>query len=224
MKNISIITILLFLIFSCNNPVSTKNTKTEQAVLSEQIKITDTASYIKNFIIDYYRKRAQENKEEFKIDSSEQIDGELRNDDINIIFGSTDSLTKEFSGFEHHIWPRKGNLIYGDLNGDKKNDVVANVLSDTYGSADWLEIFFFITRNNRLELQKVYNSYELGKEEKGEYLKGFYPEKIENNILQGTTFYYKENDASCCPSLEYHTEYTFKDSLVFKDKVLIDTD
>ncbi len=222
-KNLLIIYVLFFI--SCNNQnsKSTNNQLSSNAKGVEKIK--DTLAFINNSIINYYENIAMYcyNGAILKIDSA-SIDNR-KTFDLEIVEDSGIS-TEIKPGFVHHSFPI-GNFIYGDLNGDKINDIVVEVDADLHGTSmsHYKDIFLFITDKNNLCLhKKVYKSYDLGKCSYNGAPSNFIPTNIENMMLIGNTYCYNKNDPSCCPSLKYQTYYYFRNTLIFKEQIGVITD
>ena len=172
-------------------------------------KIIDDTTLLNNKIADYYTKefektKSNEPQSKFKIDTTE--DGiELKIIiDTNSIFAQLNTI------------PFSKHFIKGDLNGDKVDDIIIPVYSTGGGTAEWHEIFLFTSKNGKLDFLKMYSSFDLGHCQKGGSHDGqFYPEKITNGILIGESYCYKPEDAHCCPSFKFTTQYKFDNGLTF---------
>jgi hypothetical protein len=222
-KNILIIYFLLFI--SCNNQNS-KSTNSQVSSFPKGVeKIKDTVAFINNSIINYYENIAKYcyDGATLKIDSA--LSDNRKTFELDIVEDSEIS-TKIEPSFEHHSFPIR-NFIYGDLNGDKNNDIVVEVDADLHGGSmsHYKDIFLFITNDNKLCLhKKVYKSYDLGKCSYDGAPSNFIPTSIENMMLIGKTYCYKEYDPLCCPSLKFRTTYYFRDNLIFKEQLEVTFD
>jgi hypothetical protein len=202
------LSIITFTFFSCGESTAEKTT-------TENKNTYDTTILI-NAIIDYYRQefkktKSDEPQAQFNIDTSE--DGI----ELKTILDTT------FATVPLNIIPFSTKFIKGDLNGDNVDDVVIPVYSTGGGSAVWQEIFVFISKDDTIELYKMYSSFDLAHcQEAGSHGGQFYPEKISNAILTGESYCYKEGDPHCCPSLKYTTEYKFDKGLIFFKQTIKD--
>jgi hypothetical protein len=175
-------------------------------------KTTDDTTTINNTIIDYYSKEFQKTKTnepqaQFKIDTSE--DG----------FELKTILDTTYAAGPLNTIPFSSKYIKGDLNGDKVDDIVIPVYSTGGGSAEWQEVFVFISNNSKLDFFKMYSSFDLGHCQAGGSHDGqFYSEKISNAILIGESFCYKREDPHCCPSFKFTTQYKFDNGLTFSNQ------
>ncbi len=182
---------------------------TEKEKPAPETKVADDTTVINNSIINYYSKeflktKSNEEQAQFKIDTTE--DGiELKTIlDTNDIAGPLNTT------------PTSSKFIKGDLNSDKIDDVIIPVYSTGGGSAEWQEIFVFISNNGKLDFLKMYSSFDLGHCQAGGSHDGqFYPEKISNAILIGESYCYKAEDPHCCPSFKFTTQYKFDNGLTF---------
>jgi hypothetical protein len=110
-------------------------------------------------------------------------------------------------------------LFYGDLNNDGLQDLVVAVSTEIGAGFDQpAELFVFLNQNNKLTLIDVAEIHGLTHCEDGY----FWPTKIENGNLIGTSYCFKNNDGRCCPSLKYSTKTKLSDNkLVFNSQIKI---
>jgi len=104
-------------------------------------------------------------------------------------------------------------ILTGDLNNDSNDDLVVSVYTEAGNSASQ-DIFTFISQDENFNLVNVSNDKELcgcnG---------SFRALRIEDNHLIGQSSCYSEQDAMCCPSLNYETKVALTDNkLVFVSK------
>ena len=93
---------------------------------------------------------------------------------------------------------------------DKDEPVDLIVSIDTEGGGGggnvyWNDLFVFLSKNGKFALTSFIDSPEVRGCRAGQ----FFPDKIENGLILGTSFCFTENDPRCCPSLEYLTTVTF---------------
>lgn len=103
------------------------------------------------------------------------------------------------------------NIILGDLNNDGAKDAIVDVIKGgggEGGNIEEYEMFYFENSKGKFELKKVIMSKKLSNCENGSFL----PEKIENNMLIGTSLCYKNSDPTCCPSISFLTKIRYKDN------------
>jgi hypothetical protein len=120
------------------------------------------------------------------------------------------SVTQSNATIGNHIIPKKINLT-GDLNGDKKDDLIISVQSSGGGNIEWGEMFLFITKGDSIIFDKMYKSFDLAICPKnGSSMEGqFYAEEIKNSELMGESICYSKDDPHCCPSIKNKTTYKF---------------
>lgn len=109
------------------------------------------------------------------------------------------------------------NLIYGDLNNDNLQDLVVAVSTESGASyCQPAELFVFLNQNNKLTLTDVAEIHNLSDCEHGH----FWPTKIENGYLIGSSYCFKNVDAYCCPSLKYSTRTKLSNNkLVYNSQI-----
>ena len=195
------LSIITFTFFSCGESTAKKTT-------TENKNTYDTTILI-NAIIDYYR-------QEFKKTKSDEPQAQLKIDTTESCIELKTIIDSTYAALPLNSIPFSSEFIKGDLNGDNAVDIVIPVYSTGGGSAEWREIFVFISKKNKIDFYKMYSSFDLGHcQEAGSHGGQFYPEKISNAILIGESYCYKEGDPHCCPSLKYTTEYKFDKGLIF---------
>ncbi len=193
---------ILGTLVSCSN----QNKKADSAKKIQSF--TDT-TFINNTIIDYYNKEfqnqtANEPLTQLKTDTSE---AGIELSTILDTLGMPGPL---------NIIPFSSEYFKGDINNDKVEDYVIPVYATGGGTAEWEEIFVFISKNNKLEFFKMYSSFSLGHCEPGGSHDGqFYPEKIDNGIISGHSVCYARDDGHLSPSFSFTTNYKFDNGLIF---------
>ena len=207
--------LLAITLVSCNNANQAPKTANDTPPI--QVETQDVNAFIKTTILSHYMKEFNAHNTDtppmkMAVDSNHQdkefafLNGiELK--EINPEDSSSGAI---------NVIPQPKDYIKGDLNGDKLDDYVVPVYATGGGTAEWREIFVFVSRNGKLEYSKMYSSFELAHcTEKGSHGGQFYPENIVNSILVGQSDCYKESDPHCCPSIKAIVEYKFNDSLTF---------
>lgn len=105
-----------------------------------------------------------------------------------------------------YIPTKDKNLIYGDLNGDQRQDLVVAVGTEGGGTGgngiSWRDLFVFLQQKDELVFSGVTRDYDLTDCTDGY----FYPQKIDGGYLIGQSICYKTEDPRCCPSLKYDTK------------------
>lgn len=109
----------------------------------------------------------------------------------------------------------KSDYLFGDVNNDGKDDIIASVGADSGGSANWNDLLTFINERDKYELKSVTSSFDLAVCKDGSHDGQFYPKKIKDGIIIGTSICYADEDAHCCPSIKKETKAKFK-----KDKLV----
>lgn len=129
---------------------------------------------------------------------------------VELIFYNVSSKHKPNNGWTWSINIPQ-NIILGDMNNDGAKDAIVDVIKGgggEGGNVEENEMFYFENLNGKYELKKVIMSKELSNCENGNFL----PEKIENNILIGTSLCFKNSDPSCCPSISFRTKIGYKNN------------
>ena len=123
-----------------------------------------------------------------------------------------------FGLVEYHEIPKEKGFVKGDLNGDKKDDIIVSVNSNSGGTAEWNEIFVFLTNKDTILFDKTYKDDELAQAHcnSGGAYGRYFIYSIVNSIVIGESWCWTNNDAHCCPSSKYTTEYKYE-----KDKGFI---
>lgn len=105
-------------------------------------------------------------------------------------------------------------ILEGDLNKDRKNDLVISVHTEGGGDGAnvwWQDIFIFIYKNKKYKLIDIKSDPEVCGCRSGGY---FRARKIENNFIVGESSCYAEEDPRCCPSLYYETKVGFINNML----------
>ena len=94
-------------------------------------------------------------------------------------------------------------ILEGDLNNDRKSDLVITVHTE-FGNSASQDLFLFINENERYRLATVASHQEISG------CRGTYwARKIKDNLIEGISSCYSADDAMCCPSLHYKTKVAF---------------
>jgi hypothetical protein len=112
----------------------------------------------------------------------------------------------------------KSDHLFGDLNNDNNNDVLAIVFASGGGSYFWYDIFTFISEHDKLVLKSVTQSSDLTNCFGGTIEGNFQPLEIKDGILIGESICYAENDAHCCPSIKHESKAIYKNGGLIKLK------
>lgn len=97
-------------------------------------------------------------------------------------------------------------LLEGDLNRDRKNDLVVTVHTE-FGNSASQDLFVFLNENETYRLATVADHREISG------CKGtFWARKIKRNLIIGKSSCYSADDANCCPSLHYKTKVAFENN------------
>lgn len=161
-----------------------------------------------------------------------RVDEQITDSTIEITYYNIPKANDEYDGFLIGITISKNNdkqlfgptpIMYGDLNNDNLRDLVVSVHTEGGGTGGnklwWNDLFVFLNQKDKLILASVTPDQEIS----GCNIYGhFTAKKIDNGYLIGNSSCYGEDDAFCCPSLNYITKVSLsKDTLVFhsKDKI-----
>ncbi len=94
-------------------------------------------------------------------------------------------------------------ILEGDLNNDRKKDLVITVHTE-FGNSASHDLFVFLNENETFRLATVAGHQEISG------CKGaFWARKIKRNLIVGKSSCYSADDANCCPSLHYKTKVAF---------------
>lgn len=97
-------------------------------------------------------------------------------------------------------------ILEGDLNNDRKNDLVITVHTE-FGNSASQDLFVFLNENETYRLATVADHREISG------CKGtFWARKIKRNLIVGKSSCYSAEDANCCPSLHYKTKVAFENN------------
>ena len=136
-------------------------------------------------------------------------------------------FAKELSGFygnKHNCEPNPDGTIYGDINGDNKIDLLTRYtiysrVEQTWHSAGWL----IALSNDKGQLEKFcFFDWSSGRGSRNNLDMGF-PISIESGSIYASKDEYADQDASCCPSVEYKIQYTFDTELCLLDGYIVET-
>lgn len=111
---------------------------------------------------------------------------------------------------------KKTNYIFGDLNSDGKDDIVASIYADGGGSASWFEYITFIFEDGQYVLKSMTNSFNIAICNDGSHDGQFYPKEINNGVIYGKSICYTDKDPHCCPSIENESKVIYKDGKLVK--------
>lgn len=94
-------------------------------------------------------------------------------------------------------------ILEGDLNNDRKSDLLVTVHAE-FGNSASQDLFVFINEQETYRLATVAGHQEISG------CRGtFWARKIEDNVIEGNSSCYSADDAMCCPSLHYKTKVAF---------------
>lgn len=97
-------------------------------------------------------------------------------------------------------------ILEGDLNNDRKNDLVITVHTE-FGNSASQDLFVFLNENETYRLATVADHREISG------CRGtFWARKIKRNLIVGKSSCYSAEDANCCPSLHYKTKVAFENN------------
>lgn len=191
MKSNLFLFISFIFMFSCSNIRDRKNENNNQTENKNSNSSIDVFEKTKSIIW----KEIKENEEEVS---------------KNYICYETDSLisfedTVQIMNNKYYIDKQK--KIIADFNKDGFDDIIVQVYKE-YGASGAMTMFYlFLTESNNYEFVKSYDDYSLATEniKDKKLISGkFNFENITENKLQGSSTYYGEEDAHCCPT--YYTE------------------
>lgn len=192
---------LLILLGSCGQIADKSSNQDNQTEESIQAKADKLDNAIIQSIKDYYQiEFGKEGKlEESENDTAiELVYREI--EDNYFLMSATIPLTKNQELFG---WIP---ILEGDLNNDKKNDIVISVHIE-FGNIEYQDIFVFINENEKYKLVNVTNERDVCG------CSGYFrARKIENNLIIGESSCYGELDAKCCPSLNYETKVALENN------------
>jgi hypothetical protein len=96
-------------------------------------------------------------------------------------------------------------FIFGDLNGDGQEDIIAPVYSEFGASGSATDYYVFVYQNNTLFFFQKFSSYNLGDAVKGALGEkaNFQLTEIKDGSLLGRSDVWLNEDANCCPSIHY---------------------
>ena len=113
-------------------------------------------------------------------------------------------------------------ILYGDIDNNNSEDLIVGVLTEGGGTGGndlhSIDLFVFLNNNGKYQFVSVTPDNEVcgGIMNRGD---NFMPYKIQGGFLIGKTVSYQDDDAMCCPSLEYNTKVKFNgNKLVFNSK------
>ncbi len=201
--------VLIFslLIISCGQSPSTK-----ESVSKDSLEISKIISQI----IDHYNK-------EYK--GIAKLTQEKSDTAVEITYYNIPNKEDSSNNFllTAYIPSVKKDYFLGDLDSDGIDELVLSVNTEGGGGGGnvwWNDIFLFKKVTDTFKLATSIESPKICGCESG----NFYPTKIENGILYGTSVCWDKNDAHCCPSLEYESTVKLKENqLVFQDKKKINS-
>ena len=99
-------------------------------------------------------------------------------------------------------------VLEGDLNRDRKSDLLVTVHSE-FGNSASQDLFLFLNENERYRLATVADHREISG------CRGtFWARKIKDNVIEGNSSCYAADDAVCCPSLHYKTRVAFENNVL----------
>jgi hypothetical protein len=120
-----------------------------------------------------------------------------------------------------NLFGAKG-IIEGDINGDKKKDLIVTVHTEGGGAGGnvWSQdLFTFINNNEKFKLINIIEDSELTGCTSGLYQGNFRAQTIRSGKLIGFSSCYTSEDPRCCPSMEYETTIAFENNkLIYKSK------
>ncbi len=97
-------------------------------------------------------------------------------------------------------------ILEGDLNRDRKSDLLVTVHTESGNSASQ-DMFLFLNENETYRLATVADHQEISG------CRGtFWARKIKDNLIEGNSSCYAADDAMCCPSLHYKTKVAFENN------------
>ena len=97
-------------------------------------------------------------------------------------------------------------ILEGDLNNDRKSDLLVTVHTE-YGNSASQDLFLFLNENETYRLSTVADHREISG------CRGtFWARKIERNLIEGKLSCYAADDAMCCPSLHYRARVAFENN------------
>jgi len=97
-------------------------------------------------------------------------------------------------------------ILEGDLNNDRKSDLLVTVHSE-FGNSASQDLFVFLNENETYRLATVADHREISG------CKGtFWARKIKRKLIVGKSSCYSAEDANCCPSLHYKTKVAFENN------------
>jgi len=99
-------------------------------------------------------------------------------------------------------------VLEGDLNRDRKSDLLVTVHSE-FGNSASQDLFLFLNANERYRLATVADHREISG------CRGtICARKIKDNVIEGHSSCYAADDAVCCPSLHYKTRVAFENNVL----------
>lgn len=193
MKKFTIL-VLCLLFFGCNaqdsgNSESSVSSSTEIDIFQTLIQNLKTHQ-----LSEYYN-----NKSEYNIEEEDATD-----------YANISVRAKEGYVVANYYFSKVENdLIKGDLNGDKIDDIIVSVISNFGGNSDFTNYFLFESTDNYYVLSNP-ESWEIENHCQGEPYGMLIIKKIENNKIIGESNCLTEDDPRCCPSKIYETIFTIQ--------------
>jgi hypothetical protein len=213
MKLIAYITVALSIfLYACGNTDYKENTnETEKKVPQDENK------FITNSILGYYVPESNQDDTD-PLDMVMRIDSNHHDNEFEFLNGIELKLIdpQDSLFFVHlNVIPFPKDFIKGDLNDDGKDDYVVPVYATGGGSAEWRDIFVFISTKDSIQLFKMMSSFDLAQcKDKGSHNGQFYPNKITDGLLTGEVYCYTDSDPHCCPSIKKVVEYRFSNGFI----------
>ena len=195
--------VLIFIFFSCGNSKNgTPNN--EKEVLSE---LTDTTKLDTSW--SYFMSEVEQHYISTK-DTSLVFESEI-DEERNV--KSTIGRERESGSIVSEVnIPIENSLVFGDLDSDGINEYLIEINCASGGSASWNEVLLFKLIDNHYKIVSVKNNTDLAGCSNGE----FFINEISKGKVRGTSRCWTNEDAHCCPSLEYDTEVMLEgDNLKF---------
>lgn len=104
-------------------------------------------------------------------------------------------------------------FMRGDLNADKRADLLIPVKVSPGGAGHWNEFFLFIQdENGNYNFSCMASGYDLAIHARDSYSGQFFPGNISDQHIIGTSLSYRDEDPSCCPSVKIPTGVRFDDN------------
>ena len=223
MKKIFTAIIISICAYACEEPTDRQIKTTNEVGVTSTKKTADHSNIpddVLRFIKNYYQREYKGTK----VDFTDSDTG------LEMIFSNIPNDSDDYDGFLIDVnIPKKENVIiygasilFGDLDNNNSDDLIVGVHTEGGGTGGnalhSTDLFVFLNNNGVYEFISMTPDQEIADNSKSNVC-AFFPYKIENGLLIGSSTLYQNSDPTCCPSLEQDTKVKFSNNkLVFESK------